>query len=86
MDANNVLKEWLDTHYEITRRDSDRIGACVLKQAYIAEMAASAGGQVERMWDQLFRAQMEFNKINRKRVVSGMVYTGIKRRAATAME
>ena len=83
MDANNVLKEWLDTHYEITRRDSDRIGACVLKQAYIAEMAASAGGQVERMWDQLFRAQMEFNKINRRKMECGMLYTGIKRRVGS---
>ncbi len=33
VDANNVLKEWLDTHYEITRRASDRIGAGTMKQA-----------------------------------------------------
>ena len=33
VDENNVLKEWLDAHYEITRRDSDRIGAGTMKQA-----------------------------------------------------
>jgi hypothetical protein len=33
VDENNVLKEWLDTHYEMTRRDSDRIGAGTMKQA-----------------------------------------------------
>jgi P4 family phage/plasmid primase-like protien len=75
VDANNVLKEWLDTYYEITRRDGDRIGAGTMKQAYMADM------RVERMSDQLFKAQMEFNKVNRRKVESGMVYTGIKRRA-----
>jgi phage/plasmid-associated DNA primase len=76
VDENNVLKEWLDTHYEITRRDSDRIGAGTMKQAYMADM------RVERMSDQLFKAQMEFNKMNRMRTNAGYVYVGIKRRAA----
>lgn len=76
VDANNMLKEWLDTHYEITRRDSDRIGAGTMKQAYMADM------RVERMSDQLFKAQMEFNKMNRMRTNAGYVYVGIKRRAA----
>jgi hypothetical protein len=61
----------------MTRRDSDRIGAGTLKQAYMADM------RVERMSDQLFRAQMEFNKISRRKMESGMVYTGIKRRGGS---
>ena len=39
--------------------------------------------RVERMSDQLFRAQMEFNKISRRKMESGMVYTGIKRRGGS---
>lgn len=34
------------------------------------------------MSDQLFKAQMEFNKMNRMRTNAGYVYVGIKRRAA----
>ncbi len=75
VDANNVLKEWLDTYYEITKRDGDRIGAGNLKQAYMVDM------RVERMSDQLFKAQMEFNKVTRMRSNAGYVYMGIRRRA-----
>ena len=74
VDANNVLKEWLDTYYEITKRDKDRIGAGTMKQAYMVDI------RVERMSDQLFKAQMEFNKMNRMRTTAGWVYVGIKRR------
>lgn len=73
VDANNVLKEWLDTYYEITKRDGDRIGAGNLKQAYMVDM------RVERMSDQLFKAQMEFNKVTRMRTNAGYVYVGIRR-------
>ena len=76
VDENNVLKEWLDTHYEMTRRDSDRIGAGTMKQAYMADM------RVEVMSDRLFKAQMEFNKMNKMRTTAGWVYVGIKRRAS----
>jgi hypothetical protein len=76
VDENNVLKEWLDTYYEMTRRDSDRIGAGTMKQAYMADM------RVEIMSDRLFKAQMEFNKMNKMRTTAGWVYVGIKRRAS----
>ena len=36
--------------------------------------------RVERMSDQLFKAQMELNKMNRMRTNAGYVYVGIKRR------
>ena len=48
-----------------------------MKQAYMVDM------RVERMSDQLFKAQMEFNKINRRKMECGMVYTGIKRRVGS---
>ena len=35
---------------------------------------------MERMSDQLFKAQMEFNKVARMRTNAGYVYVGTKRR------
>ena len=75
VDANNPTKEWLETHYTITGREKDRIGAAVLKQAYMADMG------LDCMSDQAFRSGMEMNKVPRKKTEAGMVYTGIQRRA-----
>ena len=33
--SNNIIKEWFDTHYEITGNNDDVIKACELKQKYL---------------------------------------------------
>ena len=75
VDANNPTKEWLETHYTITGSDKDRIGAAVLKQAYMADLGLGF------MSDQAFRSGMEMNKgvAPIRKMTSGMVYTGLQR-------
>jgi len=76
LDDNNPIKFWLDTKFVVTKSENDRINATELKRMYCED------NNLERMVmaDQAFSASLAFNGINRKRVASGVVYIGLKRK------
>jgi phage/plasmid-associated DNA primase len=76
LDDNNPIKFWLETKFEITKSDNDRINATELKRMYCED------NNLERMvmGDQAFSASLAFNSINKKRLGSGILYTGLKRK------
>jgi len=76
LDDNNPIKFWLDNKFTITKSDNDRINASDLKRMYCEDHS------IEKMvmGDQAFAASLAFNGINRKRVASGILYTGLKRK------
>jgi hypothetical protein len=66
----------LDSTFQITKSENDRINATDLKRMYCEDHS------IEKMvmGDQAFSASLAFNGINRKRVASGILYTGLKRK------
>lgn len=77
LDDNNPIKFWLDTKFTVTKSDNDRISAADLKRMYCEDHSL----EKMVMGDQAFSASLAFNGINRKRVASGVLYTGLKRKA-----
>ena len=79
-DDNNPLKSWLRDYYEKTESDADCIKASDFKNSYMADM------KVEKINEVSFKQLCDFNKLRSKRVASGMVYLGIKRKSLFAGE
>jgi putative DNA primase/helicase len=77
LDDNNPLKFWLETKFDLTKTETDRIGATDLKRMYCEDHSIDKMA----MGDQQFAQALGFNGINRKRLTSGIVYTGLRRKA-----
>lgn len=74
-DDNNPLKRWLEQYYDITKLDTDFVGARTLKEAYKTDM------KVEQISDVAFKQLMSFNNLNSKHTSEGNVFLGLKRKS-----
>jgi len=70
---NSEIRGWFDAHYTVTGRACDRIGATMLKQAYMTH------ARIDRLSDYTFRGLMGCISIPHKKMTIGMMYTGIRR-------
>ena len=75
MDDNNPLKVWLNKHYDLTRLETDQIGATELKRQYMED------NHIEKMGDASFKNLLSFNNIKWKHTNVGNFYLGLKRKS-----
>jgi len=73
-DDNNPLKLWLNKYYEITKKETDKIGATELKRQFLQD------NHIEKYGDNTFKSQLTFNNIKAVRMTAGNFYIGLKRK------
>lgn len=72
MDDNNAIKEWLTTHYTLTKDQNDKIKASELLEQYVADTKQTMSAQA-------FAELIKYNGIERKKTKVCYEYIGIKR-------
>lgn len=73
LNDNNWLKEWLNTHYEITNKEDDKIASEELRVSYMQD--CNVGACDARKFKQCLIDQ---NKIKWKKAKNGNFYIGLK--------
>ena len=74
-DENNPLKLWLEKYYIITKKDTDKIQASLLKRDFLNDT------HTEKFADLSFKNLLAFNGINQEHERGGNFYIGLKRKS-----
>lgn len=73
-DDNNPVKMWLAKFYDITGKESDRIGSAELKRQYLQDT------NTEKFSDTTFKGLLDFNGIKTVREKTGVFFMKLKRK------